>query len=68
MNVVTYITFFPMQAHAYLDPGTGSFIFQAMVAVFFAAIVTIKLWWHRLIHFFRRKDAEADTGESGNKR
>jgi hypothetical protein len=30
---------FPPRAHAYLDPGTGSYLLQITAAVFFAGII-----------------------------
>jgi hypothetical protein len=42
-------------AHAYVDPGTGSYIFQVLVGVFLGAAVAFKLWWRRLWAFVTRK-------------
>jgi hypothetical protein len=39
---------FPGAAHAYLDPGTGSFILQMLLAGGLAAGASIKLFWHRI--------------------
>jgi hypothetical protein len=36
-------------AYAYLDPGTGSFIFQIVLAALLAALATVKFWWKRVI-------------------
>lgn len=47
---------FSTPAHAYLDPGTGSMIFQAIIAVFLGAAATGKLWWSKVRGFFSRKD------------
>ena len=33
---------------AYLDPGTGSMVLQALLAGFAAAIALGRLYWHRL--------------------
>jgi hypothetical protein len=46
-----------VQAQAYLDPGTGSFIFQTLVAMVVGAAFTMKLYWHRLKDLFRRRPA-----------
>lgn len=40
-------------ASAYLDPGTGSYVFQALLAVVIGAAFTIKIYWQRLTGFFR---------------
>jgi hypothetical protein len=39
---------------AYIDPGTGSIIVQALVATFVGAAVAVKLFWHRILIFFGR--------------
>jgi hypothetical protein len=50
-------------AFAYLDPGTGSMIIQVIVGAIAAALVSIKLAWHRikvgvLSVFSGKKDAK----------
>ncbi len=35
-------------AHAYLDPGTGSIILQAVVASVASSIFVVKMYWYRL--------------------
>ena len=42
----------PGPAHAYIDPGTGSYIFQLIAASLLGAIYAIKLYWQRLKMFF----------------
>jgi hypothetical protein len=37
-----------MPAHAYLDPGTGSIIAQAVIGAVVAAGVFARVWWARL--------------------
>jgi hypothetical protein len=41
-------------AYAYLDPGTGSMVVQALIATVAAVSVTIGIFWHRLKSFFGR--------------
>ena len=36
---------FPRPAYAYLDPGTGSYFFQMVLAVFVSALVAVKHYW-----------------------
>lgn len=45
-------------AHAYLDPGTGSFIFQILAASFLGAMATIKIWWSKVAIMFKSKPKE----------
>ena len=35
------------EAHAYLDPGTGSFIVQAIVAAIAGGLFMIKVFWQK---------------------
>ncbi len=45
---------FANQAYAYLDPGTGSMMVQALLAAVAAVSVSIGLFWRRLLLFFGR--------------
>jgi len=36
---------------AYIDPGTGSIILQAIVASVVGAAIAVKLFWHRILKF-----------------
>jgi hypothetical protein len=42
-------------AHAYLDPGTGSFMLQMLLAGILGALLYIKLAWHNVKSFFQRR-------------
>jgi hypothetical protein len=35
-------------AFAYLDPGTGSYIFQVLIATFIGGLFTIKMYWKKI--------------------
>jgi hypothetical protein len=43
----------PLDAWAYLDPGTGSYLFQLAVAGLFAGMMTIKIYFERIKNWFR---------------
>lgn len=38
----------PAAAHAYIDPGTGSFVIQGIIAAVVGAGVAIKMFWGRI--------------------
>ena len=38
----------PATAHAYIDPGSGSFVLQMVVAAVLGAGVTLKMYWKRI--------------------
>jgi len=48
------------KAYAYFDPGTGSFIIQAIIGFLTAGLATIAMTWSRfknfLLKIFKRKD------------
>lgn len=50
-------------AHAYLDPGTGSMILQAIIGAVAIAFTTISVYWYKFKSFFlerfRPKDKDA---------
>jgi hypothetical protein len=39
-------------AHAYLDPGTGSYMLQIILAALLGAAFTVKMFWLRIKAFF----------------
>jgi len=46
-------------AHAYLDPGVGSMLFQSLIAAIAGGIFFIKTYWSKLKIFFS-KDKDKD--------
>lgn len=42
----------PQEAYAYLDPGTGSYMFQLAIAVLAGGLFAVKLYWGRIKTFF----------------
>lgn len=43
---------FPSYAYSYLDPGTGSYILQMILAALLGATFTIKNFWMRIKSYF----------------
>ncbi|MEE9554352.1 MAG: hypothetical protein V3W18_08660 [candidate division Zixibacteria bacterium] len=50
---LSVIVIFPGRALAYLDPGTGSFIFQTILAVVLGSLFALKVFWKRIRLFFK---------------
>lgn len=56
----------PINAFAYLDPGTGSAMLQGILGAFAAIAMVLKLYWHRLLRVLglrkdvMKKDTEQD--------
>ena len=42
------------QSYAYIDPGTGSMLVQAVLAAIAAVSVSIGIFWHRIRSFLNR--------------
>ena len=56
-------TFWASNAHAYLDPGAGSYALQIIVASLLGAAFFLKTQWHRVKSFWARimdKEKNAD--------
>ena len=47
-NTLTLLLFLT-SAHAYLDPGTGSIILQALIGVIAAAATFLKFYWYKVL-------------------
>jgi len=53
-SVIAISSLFSTNAYAYLDPGTGSIILQAILGFIAASIATISLYWSKLKLFFTK--------------
>jgi hypothetical protein len=53
----------PVSAHAYLDPGTGSYILQIVIGSLLAVAFTIKAFWHRIRAFLENLVSSKRKGE-----
>ena len=51
---------------AYIDPGTGSIILQALIGIALGAAVAAKLFWHRILQFFGVKSKETSLLDEEN--
>lgn len=57
----------PFKADAYLDPGTGSYVFQIAIASLLGILFTVKSYWLNIKTFIKRKlskdKKETDDGK-----
>jgi len=70
------VAMFHGEAQAYLDPGSGSIILQAIIAGFAVVSVSIKIYWYRIRAYFKGEtydpnedllaDLDFDDEEEGN--
>jgi hypothetical protein len=49
-----------LRPHAYLDPGSGSFLVQLLIAGIVGAGFLIKVYWKKIKGLFSRADSEKD--------
>lgn len=63
--LATVLATWPVAAFAYIDPGTGSILIQGIIAAIAAVGVTLKLYWHRFVGFFRRGKPDVRDEASG---
>ncbi len=70
--VLAFVFFFafPSYSHAYLDPGTGSYIFQLLIAGLLGLLFLLKVYWNRVKGFVvslfsgSKEAAEAEERQS----
>jgi hypothetical protein len=51
--------FFATEVHAYLDPGSGSYIIQILLGSLVAGFFVIKQYWQRLKSFFKGRNQQS---------
>jgi hypothetical protein len=49
----------PTQLSAYIDPGSGSFFVQMLIAGVLGASLTVKTFWKQVKAYFSRGDSSA---------
>ena len=66
LNILLFAVLFSSPAHAYLDPGTGSIILQAIVGTIAGGLVLIKLYWYRIKSLFKKQIPEEPPDGENN--
>ena len=56
IKTITFVIFFLLitNAHAYLDPGTGSFILQLILAGFATFVASVGIYFNRIKMFISK--------------
>ena len=57
--VVAFTCLFLPVANAYVDPGSGSFIFQALIGGLIAVAVAFRVFWRRVLGVFSKTRRES---------
>lgn len=50
-------------AHAYVDPGTGSFVLQLLLALFFGIAFTVRRFWRGLLRSLGKSAGEDERSD-----
>jgi hypothetical protein len=61
-SLAVLLAFLAGPAHAYIDPGTGSYVFQAVAAALVSVGFLVRAYWHRLRGLFNRRDPKPPSG------
>jgi len=64
--VVIAFMSFTTSSQAYLDPGTGSIILQAILGFIAAGIATLSLYYNKVKSFFSRKSKKEELQNSNS--
>jgi hypothetical protein len=64
--VAAWLLVRPSPAHAYLDPGSGSYLLQLAAAAVFASMFTVRLYWQKFKDWARgvRPAAKSEIPEA----
>lgn len=55
----------PAPAYAYIDPGAGGMMLQLLLAGTAGAAMVLKLFWRRIVSFFRKGPTEGEKKTPG---
>lgn len=54
----------PFQVSAYIDPGTGSFFIQMIIASAVGLSFTMRMFWGNIKRFFTKKSSSSEPTQS----
>jgi hypothetical protein len=63
MSSLAFLLFFESNAYAYLDPGTGSIILQAIIAGVASSIFVVKMYWYKLRSFLGFRNSSSQPSD-----
>jgi len=56
--ITLFLLIFPQNAHAYLDPGIGSYILQLALGFVIGGLYSLKRYWKRIKTYFQDQAPE----------
>ncbi|HYN88336.1 MAG TPA: hypothetical protein VER55_07390 [Ardenticatenaceae bacterium] len=59
--VLIFLVLVPATAHAYLDPGSGSYLLQVIVAGILSSLFLVKTYWHKIKAVFTRGGSQTES-------
>lgn len=63
-NILSTILLVPqLSGDAYLDPGSGSYLLQILLAALLGSMFFLRSFWGKVLKFFRKGSADAETIE-----
>jgi len=66
LALISFCFLLPSSAHAYLDPGTGSYMFQMLIAGLIGASFAVKVYWKKIVSFFSNSSSEEKESRPDN--
>ena len=66
--LILYIILLPSNAYAYLDPGSGSFILQAIIGFLAALSASFIYYWTKVKNFFLKLFKKNNNDEKSENR
>ena len=63
-NLILIFNFFEVKnAYAYLDPGTGSIILQAILGAIAAGVSYCAFYWNKVKNFFKKNNSKKEKNK-----
>ena len=50
--ILIFLVFFTKDTYAYLDPGSGNYILQIIVAFFASIFISLKIFWTKITFYY----------------
>ena len=61
--LLLFFIIFPQYVYGYLDPGTGSYVIQVILAAILGIGVAFRIYWHKIKGIFKKKSQNQDKIE-----
>lgn len=52
--LIFFLIVLPVHIHAYLDPGTGSYLTQILIGFLLGGVYIVKKYFHQIISFVKK--------------